>query len=243
MKRFFLIILLVLVLVGVLACSGNSSSGENPNNALIGKWQSTDMLAPANATLEFLKDGTLILVGTTSTHYKIIDKSRVQIDGIIGNSIWEYTVSNDQMTMSIDGQKATFIRVTSTTITSNTKLSNAASWAVSQIGSTKWGTGTNTYCELFVENAFGTSGQFVDAYTAFRSIGVSGNPQAPGQVVYFDKTYGNNGNAGNGHAGIYIGNDQFISVISSGVQQSKLSLWADSKYLGYANPPSSWPGR
>ena len=124
---------------------------------------------------------------------------------------------------------------------SATKLDNAVAWAWSQIGSTDWGTGDNTFCEQFVENAFGTTGKFLTAYNAYQSIGISGNPQVPGQIVFFAPTNDNL----SGHSGIYVGNDQFISVTSSGVQLKSLSQWNENVaiYLGYADPPSSWPGQ
>jgi cell wall-associated NlpC family hydrolase len=130
----------------------------------------------------------------------------------------------------------------SNTLSVATKLSDAVAWAKTQIGSRNWGTGTNTYCELFVENAFGTSGRFSTAYAGYQSIGISGSPQIPGQIVFFSK---NSSNGGYGHVGIYIGNGQFISVTSSGVQLESLSWWSSNvaSYVGYASPPSSWPGR
>ena len=122
------------------------------------------------------------------------------------------------------------------------ELANAATWAEQQAGSQNWGSGTNTYCELFVENAFGTSGRYTNAYKAFQAIGVSGSPQIPGQIVFFAQ------NAGNGqlaHTGIYIGNGNFISATSNGVKQYSLTWWSNNvaKYVGYANPPFDWPGR
>jgi hypothetical protein len=122
------------------------------------------------------------------------------------------------------------------------KLAHAVTWAKAQIGSVEWGTGTDTYCEKFVEQAFGTSGQYSTAYAAFEEIGLDGSPIIPGQIVFFEK---NAGNGWSGHAGVYVGNDQFISVTTTGVQTRSLSSWSSTvaACIGYANPPASWPGR
>ena len=126
----------------------------------------------------------------------------------------------------------------------STKLHNGGSWAETQVGSqnSDWINASGTNCELFVENAFGTSGKYQDAYTAFQQIGSSGLPQSYGQIVYFDR---NQGNGMHGHAGIYIGFGQMVCVTSSGVKQESITLWGQNEatYLGYANPPESWPGR
>lgn len=122
------------------------------------------------------------------------------------------------------------------------KLSRAADWAGKQIGSKSWGTGTNTYCQRFAENAFGTSGKYASAIAAFRAIGRSVAPSARGQMVFF----GANRTNGNwGHVGIVTGNDQFVSVTTTGVRAASISNWSRTvaPLIGSAYPPSSWPGR
>lgn len=122
------------------------------------------------------------------------------------------------------------------------RLQWAVDWAQKQIGSTDWGTGTDTYCERFIENAYGVIGKAGNPIDLFNKYnGVPADPATPGLILVFQA---NSSNEGNGHAGIYIGGDQMISVQSSGVQQHSVSGWSQNvaPLLGYVYPPSDWPG-
>ncbi len=123
--------------------------------------------------------------------------------------------------------------------TVETKASHAIAWAKSQLGSQDW----NGQCELFVENAYGTSGQFLTAQAAYVKLHTSANLSPHiGALVWFKP---NNGNGNNGHVGIYIGHNQFISATYKGVQINDMSNWGNNvaAYEGWGNAPSSWPGR
>ncbi len=121
------------------------------------------------------------------------------------------------------------------------KLLRAEAWAKSQVGSTAYGTGRNTLCQRFVENAYGTSGRYPSAIAAARAL-PRFSRGARGQMVFFAA---NSSNGGFGHSGIYIGNGQMVSVTTSGVRISSVSGWSRgvAPFIGFANPPSSWPGR
>ena len=133
------------------------------------------------------------------------------------------------------------------TAKSDIRLQWATDWAKRQVGdTTTWGSGKNTYCEQFVENAYGVTGVAtnpIDLYNRFG--GVPASPALPGEILIFAA---NNdpivGNGGNGHAGIYMGGDQMISVQYNGVQWHSVSDWSAhyAKLMGFVYPPSSWPG-
>jgi len=122
------------------------------------------------------------------------------------------------------------------------RLQWATGWAQQQIGSTAWGTGTNTYCEKFVENAYGVGGKAKNPIDLFNRFGgVPADPAIPGLIIVFAA---NAGNGQNGHAAIYMGGDRMISVQYNGVQWHSLSDWNQNiaPMLGFVYPPSDWPG-
>jgi hypothetical protein len=133
------------------------------------------------------------------------------------------------------------------------RLQEAVAWATQQMSTAKlWLDDGVSLCDMFVENAFGVTAQYPTAYDMYLALGKTTDPthatlaglgRAPaGAIVFFDR---NTKNGGNGHVGIYTGNGQFISVVSSGeVKQLGVQWWNDtySKFLGWAYPRADWPG-
>ncbi len=133
------------------------------------------------------------------------------------------------------------------------RLAQAVNWATQQMAAPRlWLEDGVTLCDKFVENAFGVTAQYPTAYDMYLALGQSGDAarqtlaslqQAPtGAIVFFDR---NTGNWNDGHVGIFVGNDQFISVVTSGrVKQHSVQWWNDhvSHFLGWANPRADWPG-
>jgi hypothetical protein len=136
---------------------------------------------------------------------------------------------------------------------SDPRLQEAVTWATQQIGTTKiWLDGGVSLCDQFVENSYGVTAQYPTAYDMYLAIGRTSDPsrttltglqRAPaGAIVFFDR---DSKNGGNGHVGIYIGNGQFIGVVSSGkVKQLGVQWWNDnvSGFLSWTLPRSDWPG-
>ncbi|MGI8688828.1 MAG: hypothetical protein ACR2M3_09645 [Thermomicrobiales bacterium] len=136
---------------------------------------------------------------------------------------------------------------------SDPRLQQAIVWATQQASAPRlWLDGGVTLCDQFVENAFGVTAQYPTAYDMYLALGKSGDParhvlanlqHAPlGTIVFFDR---NTGNWNDGHVGIFIGNDQFISVVTGGrVKQHSVQWWNDhvSRFLGWAYPRADWPG-
>ena len=119
------------------------------------------------------------------------------------------------------------------------KVANAIAWAKSQLGSQNW----NGLCEKFVENAYGTNGQYLTAQDAYKVLHTSTNWSPDiGALVWFVPN-ASNGNVG--HVGIYIGQGQFISATYNGVQINSMKSWSTNvaSYEGWGDAPSSWPGR
>lgn len=120
----------------------------------------------------------------------------------------------------------------------------AIDWAKSQLGSTAW----NGLCELMVEQAFGTRGQFASAlahanYEA--SIGAlhSGDTNVPaGALAYFGAA---TVNGGYGHIMLSIGGGQFITngYSNYGAYTTTLSTISAGPYIGWSWADSNWPGR
>jgi len=115
----------------------------------------------------------------------------------------------------------------------------AVDWAESQRGTTAYA----FYCESFVEEAYGTTGQYRTAWDAAQAIGLNHGSveSAPaGALVFFAPNSINP----YGHVGISIGNGAMISALST-VQTTNVgaSRYWRNLYRGWALPPTSWPGR
>ncbi|MFB9908627.1 NlpC/P60 family protein [Allokutzneria oryzae] len=110
----------------------------------------------------------------------------------------------------------------------------AVSWAKSMVGKSQY----HHYCELFVELAYGTSGRFASAkshYNWQKSNGrlKSGNAPAGALVfMYMNSTYG--------HVVVSLGNG---TAVSTGQKSSKIEILSTAGNAGWADAPSSWPGR
>lgn len=136
---------------------------------------------------------------------------------------------------------------------SDPRLQQAIVWATQQVSASRlWLDGGVTLCDQFVENAFGVTAQYPTAYDMYLALGKSGDPTRhtladlqhapPGAIVFFDR---NTGNWNDGHVGVFLGNDQFISVVTGGhVGQHSVQSWNDqiSRFLGWAYPRADWPG-
>ncbi len=105
------------------------------------------------------------------------------------------------------------------------------------MGDTRWGSGLNTYCELYVEQRVGWGNQGATAYAAYLRLDGLGlvhhaPPDDAGEVVYFGPSPDNEGD---GHVGIYDGDGRFTSITYFGLQQHPLAGWA-APYLGWVRP-------
>lgn len=133
--------------------------------------------------------------------------------------------------------------VTAPTPPTSTKAARAVAWARSTIGSNAY----RGLCERFVENAYGTSGRYpsaLDAYRALRAAGKisTGRTNIPaGALVFSDGPY----DGPYGHVMLSEGGGRFISggMINGASVQRLTTPNPGSTYLGWAMPPSSWPGR
>lgn len=110
-----------------------------------------------------------------------------------------------------------------------------------KLGDTRWGYGTNTYCEAYAEWRTGIGNQGPTAFAAYLRLASRGlvhaGPPAPGALVYFAPAADN---GFDGHVGIYDGGGRFTSVTSAGVQQEPLAGWR-APYLGWVNPDDLRP--
>ena len=104
------------------------------------------------------------------------------------------------------------------------------------LGDTRWGSGTNTYCETYVEWRTGIGNQGATAFAAYLHLAAQGlvhtGPPAPGALVYFAPA---SDNAFDGHVGLYDGAGLFTSVTYYGVQQEPMAGWR-APYLGWVDP-------
>jgi hypothetical protein len=105
------------------------------------------------------------------------------------------------------------------------------------LGNFSWGSGSNTFCELYVEQMTGMGNQGVSAAAAagrLASLGLlqPGLPTTPGDVVYFGPSADNEFY---GHVGIYLGDGRFRSITTFGLADAPLAGWR-APYLGYVDP-------
>ena len=133
---------------------------------------------------------------------------------------------------------------------------NALNWAIAEANSPKpyWSDRNNIcwsgYCELFVENAFGRSGQFSSAYTHYQWQAGNGRIHADssppkGALVFYSAwgrdPYGNSVNYG--HIGISLGDGRVVATVGWGGQCLNVAinnLDYFSGYLGWAIAPDNW---
>lgn len=124
-----------------------------------------------------------------------------------------------------------------------TREQRAVAWANSMVGS-------NAYpglCELFVENAFNTSGRYPSAIAAFNAL------QSAGQMHYSSTgipagalVFSSNPayDSGYGHVMLSRGDGTFVS---GGAGSPSVKIYSTpnpgSTFLGWAYAPSSWPSR
>jgi hypothetical protein len=120
------------------------------------------------------------------------------------------------------------------------KSTTAIAWAMTELGNQGW----NGRCEVFVENAYGTQYKFLTAQKAADNLHPTTATTPPVGALVFFKYFNPTDNAWDGHVGIYIGNNQFISATNSGVQIKDLTAWSSVyPYEGWAAAPSTWPGK
>jgi len=85
----------------------------------------------------------------------------------------------------------------------------------------------NGKCERFVEQiSTGSHGKYPSAINAWNDLSKNARKgiadTKPGDLVYFSA---DNSNDQNGHTGIYLGNNQFISATDTGVKPYDLDDW------------------
>jgi hypothetical protein len=132
--------------------------------------------------------------------------------------------------------------------TIDARQQHAIDWAKSQLGSTYW----NGYCELMVEQEYGTSGRFGSAlihanFEIAHGNMHTGDTNVPaGALAYFGAA---SVNGGYGHVMISIGGGQFITNgytyngHTYGATITTLGSVGAGPYIGWALPDSNWPGR
>jgi hypothetical protein len=119
------------------------------------------------------------------------------------------------------------------------KQSIAANWALSQLGSKDY----YNLCQRFIEQAYGTGGQFGSAAAAGKALFKTANPAEadPGDLIFF-KPDASNGFAG--HAAIYLGNGEMVGATNGGITRDRIDSPYWSKLLvGFGDPPAAWKGR
>lgn len=116
----------------------------------------------------------------------------------------------------------------------------AAAWAVDQAGAQAW----NGLCELFVEQAYGTSGVFPSAKDAIGALKPrrSMEQAKPGDIVLFAA---DPSNGFHGHAGLYLGNGRMQSATPAGVKETGIldDPYYAKLFVGIAEAPPEWKGQ
>ncbi len=109
--------------------------------------------------------------------------------------------------------------------------------ALTPLGNFRWGSGSNTFCEVYVEQMTGMGNQGASAAAAagrMQSLGLlqPGLPPTAGLVVYFGPSADNEGF---GHVGISLGGGRFRSITVYGLADAPLAGWR-APYLGFTDP-------
>jgi hypothetical protein len=115
----------------------------------------------------------------------------------------------------------------------------AAAWALSNLGSKAY----YDACQRFIEQAYGTGGQYRSAAQAGTQLVKTANPAEAdvGDLVFF-RPDPSNGMAG--HAAIYLGNGEMVGATYGGVTRDRIdSPYWSKLLLGFGDPPNAWQGR
>lgn len=120
------------------------------------------------------------------------------------------------------------------------KQALAAAWALNQLGSRDY----YNLCQRFIENAYGTSGQYRSAAAASGALnwGTDFDQADVGDLVFFrpDQSNGNYG-----HVGIYLGNGEMVSATNGGITRDNIQTnpyWRNL-FVGFGDPPDQWKGQ
>lgn len=120
------------------------------------------------------------------------------------------------------------------------KQAIAASWALSQLGSKDF----YNLCQRFIEQAYGTGGQFGSAAAAGKALFKTANPAEAdvGDLVFF-RPDASNGYAG--HAAVYLGNGEMVGATNAGVTRDNIftNPYWKNLLVGFGDPPQGWQGR
>jgi hypothetical protein len=114
---------------------------------------------------------------------------------------------------------------------------HAIIWLRRQIGAT----GTDGWCELLMENAFGTSGQYPTALADFNDQAAHGHistnmaAMPVGALAFFRNDY----DQGHGHVMAYIGNARYVS---SGGRVAVVGQETGGRFIGWSLAPAGWSG-
>ena len=158
------------------------------------------------------------------------------------STLW-YRVSDGRYVADIDLNTGSNAPITGACASSAaTKASRAVTWAKSQVGSNSY----YNLCELFVERAYGTSGRYptaLSAYKALKSRGMMHTTKTSipaGALVFSDGPL----DGPNGHVMLSVGGGQFVSGGANGPSVKYFSTPnPGSTFLGWSYAPSEWPGR
>jgi cell wall-associated NlpC family hydrolase len=120
------------------------------------------------------------------------------------------------------------------------KQAVAASWALSNLGSREF----YNLCQRFIEQAYGTGGQFGSAAAAGKALFKTADPAEAdvGDLVFF-RPDASNGYAG--HAAIYLGNGEMVGATDAGVTRDNIftNPYWKNLLVGFGDPPDAWKGR
>ena len=212
------------------ACAASKSFPAKAD--LNGRKNKGDDATAAGAVVNKYKSGTSVPVNCQATS---------------DDEIWDHTTDNlwvpDQyVTTGTDGFVLGIPRCDTDGIKAggstpgDSRAAGAITWAKARLGHTDW----DRQCELFVEEAYGTSGKFSTATSFYQwqksngRIHTSGVAPA-GALAYFTST------DSSGHVMLVEGGGKAISTGPSVYETSTYASRSD--YLGWAYAPTSWPGR
>ena len=112
-------------------------------------------------------------------------------------------------------------------------------WALSNLGSKDF----YNLCQRFIEQAYGTGGQYASAAAASKALFKTANPAEAdvGDLVFF-RPDASNGYAG--HAAVYLGNGEMVGATNAGVTKDRIdSPYWSTLLVGFGDPPDAWKGR
>lgn len=237
------------VLATMAVCAGLSVGGVTAAEAATG---SGKVIASPCLNLRQSASSTAKVLGCIPKNTKVTIQCTVSGSSMTGpygaTKVWDKITWSGKTGYATDAYIYTgtnsAVASSCTSTSASSKASKAVTWANAQVKAKN--TAYNGWCERFVENAYGTSGKYASALTAYNSLKKAGKintskTNIPAGALVFSR---NSYDQGYGHVILSLGNGKFANPVATVRETtSPTGGISGATFLGWAHAPADWPGR